>query len=252
MSKAKQAYSDYYEGLDAPIGGDERFLWINDALLTDIKGRVILDVGCGEGTLLRMLDIKGNQVFGIDASESAKKACELKGIECIVADMSTENLSRFPDGMFDIVLCLETIEHLENPFHCLWEIKRLLKENGTFIVSIPNTKTLHPYVYPGLFNLKNFKLFLELNSFEVISIRGWGQCIMGNKIYRQLKSINNRVAKITAAFLYYLGRKRNAFMRNHTGTPLKYSACWNFVCTNHKTDANLVEKVAEKTRQNNK
>lgn len=183
MNKTKKAYADYYKGLETPIGGYDRFLWVDSTLLSNQFGKTILDVGCGEGTLLSMLKAKQNKVFGIDASEAGRTASQKKDIDCRVVDISTE---KFPynDDIFDIVLCLETLEHIENPHNCIWEIKRVLKEKGLFIVSIPNSKILHPYVYPGLFELKNFKTFLQLNSFEIQKIIGWGQAAMLNKAAR--------------------------------------------------------------------
>lgn len=235
MDRTKKAYGEYYKGLDTAIGGDERFLWVSGTLLKNTAGKTILDVGCGEGSLLRMLKDKGNDVFGIDVSESGQRFCIAKGIECAVIDISSD---KFPlkDNAFDIVLCLETLEHIENPHHCIWEIKRVLKENGIFIVSIPNPKILHPYIYPGLFDVKNFKEFLRLNSFEIIKVKGWGQAS----------------SRRAAGMLHYLIRKRNLVMRKHTGTPLSYSYCLNFICVNRKKDKTLSEQLAEETRPGKK
>ncbi|MFH0771602.1 MAG: class I SAM-dependent methyltransferase [Candidatus Omnitrophota bacterium] len=247
MSKTKQAYSDYYKDLDTAIGGDERFAWVNDVLLKTLTGKAVLDVGCGEGSLLKMLKDKDNNVFGIDASETGRLSCLKKGVDCAVIDISAE---RFPcdNDSFDLVLCLETIEHIENPHHCVWEIKRVLKEGGVFIVSIPNQKILHPYIYPGLFDLKNFKKFLELNSFEIKEIKGWGQAGMLNKTARWLKSKNSALAGSIAAGIHFLSRKRNLLMRKHIGCPLNCSYSVNFICLNRKKDKTLLEEIALQTR----
>ena len=242
----KKAYSQYYKNLHSPIGGDERFLWVNNILLKDIKSKTILDIGCGEGSLLKMLQDKNNKVFGIEASETGQLACREKGIDCISLDISREKFP-YPDNSFDIVLCLEVMEHLENPYHCLGEIKRVLKEEGLFITSIPNPKMLHPYIYPGLFTVNNFERFLELNSFEIIKIIGWGQIAMLNKTSKWLKLKNNVLAKNLTGFVHYLSRKRNTFLRNHLKTPLSYAHTINFVCINYKNKKTLLEKIAEQT-----
>jgi len=246
MSKAKEAYSSYYKGLKTPIGGGERFSWVSNTLLKDTTGKTILDIGCGEGTLLKMLKTKGNKVFGLDASKEGLIACQEKGVDSKIIDISTEKFM-FEDDKFDIVLCLETLEHLENPYHCILETKRVLKKGGLFIASIPNHKILHPYIYPGLFEFKNFKTFLSLNYFKIIDIQGWGQSIMFSKISRWLKLRNSIFARGLERFIYYLSRKRNGLMRNHIGTPVIYSYSWNFTCINHKCDKTLLERVAEGT-----
>ncbi|MEW6170262.1 MAG: class I SAM-dependent methyltransferase [Candidatus Omnitrophota bacterium] len=242
----KKIYSQYYKNLHSPIGGDERFLWINNVLLKNIEDKCILDVGSGEGSLLKMLQDKNNKVFGIEASETGQLACREKGVACSSIDISREKFP-YPDSNFDIVLCLEVMEHLENPYHCLCEINRVLKDKGLFITSIPNPKMLHPYIYPGLFTVNNFKNFLELNSFKITKITGWGQIAMFNKASRWLKSKNNTWAKSFAGFIHYLSRKRNAFLRNHLKTPLGYSHAINFVCINYKTNKTILEKLAEET-----
>lgn len=247
MNKIKDVYKNYYKGLNTAIGGNERFLWIDNILLKNVTGKTILDVGCGEGKLLEFLKSKNNKVFGVDVSESGLRACKEKGIDSIMLDIGRDDFSCCKQDMFDIVLCLETIEHTDNPHHCLWEIKRVLKEGGIFIISIPNTAIAHPYIYPGLFEFKNFKKFLQLFNFEIIQIKGWGQAEMLKKNRIWLESRSNSLAKMFAKILYYLGRKRNSFMRNHMGTPLQYSHAWNFVCINHKMNKTLVEIVAETT-----
>ena len=246
MDKIKEAYGDYYKGLESAIGGDERFRWVDDVLLKGVSGKEVLDVGCGEGSLLRMLRDKGNRVFGIDASDTGRKSCLAKGIDCAVIDISSEEFP-FKDGSFDVVLCLETLEHLENPHHCVWEIKRVLKEGGLFIVSIPNPLILHPYIYPGLFELGNFKEFLRLNSFEIIKVKGWGQAEALVRLKRWLRGRKDPVSRKAAEAIHYFGRKRNLFMRKHTGTPLRWSYSINFMCVNRKKDRTLAEQLAEET-----
>lgn len=242
MSRTKKAYEGYYKGLKTAIGGPERFNWYGDVFLSNIKDKTILDLGCGEGSLLKILEGQGNKVFGIDASKTAQILCKEKGIDCILLDISTE-LFPYNDNTFDIVLCLATLEHVENPCHCIYEVKRVLKEKGTFIASIPNPKNLHPLLYPGLFDVKNFKRFLTLNCFEIINIKGWGQTMMLHRLYVWLGQKN----KILAKFLYYLTRKRNWLMRKHIGTPLTYCFMYIFVCLNYGMDKTLTEEVAEGT-----
>ncbi|MDP8212063.1 MAG: class I SAM-dependent methyltransferase [Candidatus Zapsychrus exili] len=243
MSKVKDAYKDYYKELKTAIGGTERFFWYSDILIGQIKNKVILDIGCGEGSFLKILKDRKNKVFGVDLSGTGLNACKEKGIECALIDISTEDLP-YDDNTFDIVFLLATIEHLENPCHALFEIKRVLKENGLFIVSIPNPKSLHPYIYPGLFSVKSFKDFLGLTSFEILKVKGLGQAIMLNRFIRWLKK---KDLPYLANLIYFIGRKRNLLMRKHLGTPLNCSFMYVFVCLNHKKSKTLVEEVAEET-----
>lgn len=105
----------------------------------------VLDIGCFIGTDLFMLPkIKeGAKFWGVDISQSAiSHACLLakkrkeESLEFLVMDVNKEMI--FEDNLFDIVIALELIEHLENPKRFLQEVKRVLKKGGILILSTPN------------------------------------------------------------------------------------------------------------------
>lgn len=223
-NRNKELYKDYFK--DAAYG-KERYDWIMSRLFTHIENKIILDIGCGVGTLLLMLKEKNNKVYGIDVSETGIKQAKENGLECDLVDLNVETLP-FADNYFDIVICLETIEHLENPYHCLREIRRALKPQGTLLVSIPNPKILHPYFYSAIFTINNFSQLLKLASFEIKQIAGWGQAVMFKRALKLTKKgwLYN--------IIYFIGRKLNLLMRNHLGTPLSFAHCFNFVCLNNK------------------
>lgn len=240
--EALRLYKEYYQNR---IGGDERFAWIAKFFFEDTQRKRILDVGCGEGTLLEILRKQNNEVFGVDASESGINKCQCKKLSCYLIDSSRQHLP-FNDDCFDVVICLETMEHMENPYHCLREIKRVLKEEGLFLVSIPNPKMIHPKCYPALFTLKGFKEFLKINDFNIRGIKGWGQALMLNKLLHRHKDKNGRLNKFIYGFFYQLTRRRNKVLRA-IGTPLTYAHCFNFECINRKLAPGLLQQTAEKT-----
>ncbi|MFH0753395.1 MAG: class I SAM-dependent methyltransferase [Candidatus Omnitrophota bacterium] len=246
MKDARDAYHDYYKKQLTAIGGDERFTWVMKELMAGISGVRVLDVGCGEGTLLRMLKDAGHQIQGVDAAQTGKDLCLQKGLPCEVVDISRA-VFPFADDSFDVVLCLETLEHLENPYHCISQIKRVLKKGGTFIASIPNPKSLHGYIYPGLFEFRNFELFLKLNGFTVTRQAWWGQNTMFNGFCRKIAAADGACWKWVGQFIYYLSRKRNSFLRNHGTTPRDW--CWslNFVCVNMEKHRDILQDIALET-----
>lgn len=241
----EKLHKDYYARIEGPIGGDERFRWIADTFFGGISGKKVLDVGCGEGTLLELIRRKGNDVAGVDISHSGVDKTKAKGVICFLADISNERLP-FYDDEFDMVTCLETVEHVENPLRCLQEIKRVLKADGTLIISIPNPKILHPYCYPGLFQLRHFKEFLRINDFEIRRIAGWGQAIMFNRLMRFLKGRGGAYGALYDT-LYFLSRKRNLVMRKKKITPLSWAFCINFECKNNKGNQGILERIAVDT-----
>lgn len=107
----------------------------------------ILDLGCGQGYLSRLLAEKlieqGNPLVDEHLS-----ACDLFPTEFkydkIVCDRCDFNLP-FPyaSEKFDAVCSVEVIEHLENPFHFARELNRILKKGGVAVITTPNTMNLN-------------------------------------------------------------------------------------------------------------
>jgi SAM-dependent methyltransferase len=62
---------------------------------------------------------------------------DFKRFDNLTAQMDATFLG-FKDNIFDKILCFETLEHCDSPFHVLKEFKRVLKSNGKILVSLPN------------------------------------------------------------------------------------------------------------------
>jgi len=104
-------------------------------------GRRILDIGCGDSFLSRMIEEKGNIVFGIDLIHEKLKAASADGIKCVASDLQGFHLP-FQSSSFDVVVASEIIEHLWDCDFFLQEIKRVLKEKGQYIITTPNLASL--------------------------------------------------------------------------------------------------------------
>ncbi len=98
------------------------------------SGARVLDMGCGEGMLARPLKIKGCHVTGVD-----KLAPEVVSAEVdryVQADISADRLPF--DREFDCVIMSDVLEHVAEPGELLIKARRLLKEDGSLVVSVPN------------------------------------------------------------------------------------------------------------------
>ena len=104
-----------------------------------IQGEVMVDIGCGDGTVTKQLaeSIGAKEVFGIDISERSLDIARSKGIKTLKLDINHETLP-FPDNTIDVVTGIEIIEHLVNPDNFYKESYRILKDNGYLILSTPN------------------------------------------------------------------------------------------------------------------
>lgn len=139
------------------------------------QGKIVLDASCGVGYGSYYLAEVARQVIGIDISEEAiiyaKEHYQRDNTKFMVMDI--RNLE-FPDNYFDIACSFETLEHLEEPERFVSKLKDLLKEDGIFIVSTPQPKSINyspedPYhkvefSYKGLEELLR-KYFIKVEIF---------------------------------------------------------------------------------------
>ncbi len=97
--------------------------------LDPLKSQKILDLGCGEGVLVKEYRAKGYNISGIDFNYSS---------ECVTKASILQ--TGLPDASQDVVICLDVIEHLSimEQDVALAEIHRVLKPGGTFYATIPN------------------------------------------------------------------------------------------------------------------
>ena len=98
-------------------------------------GSRVLDLGCGDGELLAYLrDHRGCTGYGVELDDTNLLACARRGVNVIQFNLE-EGLKLFDDRSFDVVLQLETLQHLRNAEHMLRETARVGRQG---IVSFPN------------------------------------------------------------------------------------------------------------------
>lgn len=107
-----------------------------------VNKKIVVDLGCGIGYGSFMLAAAGAiKVYGIDTDKNAinhaKNYYHHKNITYIVKDAMYTNLA---SSMVDIVVAFEIIEHLRAPKKFIQEVVRILKPNGIFILSTPNSE----------------------------------------------------------------------------------------------------------------
>jgi len=98
-------------------------------------GARVLDLGCGDGTLLNYLQRhKGCTGYGIEIADANVLACVQRGVNVIQLNLD-EGLAMFADNSFDVVLQIDTLQHLRNTEIMLRETARVGKSG---IVAFPN------------------------------------------------------------------------------------------------------------------
>jgi 2-polyprenyl-6-hydroxyphenyl methylase/3-demethylubiquinone-9 3-methyltransferase len=117
-----------------------RLAWIEER--AGLHGKKVLDVGCGGGILAESMAARGADVVGIDLSEKALKVAELhlleSGLGVRYEAVSAEDLADRQPGSFDVVTCMELLEHVPDPASTVTACARLLKPGGNAFFSTIN------------------------------------------------------------------------------------------------------------------
>jgi 2-polyprenyl-6-hydroxyphenyl methylase/3-demethylubiquinone-9 3-methyltransferase len=118
-----------------------RLGWIES--LCQIKDRQALDVGCGGGILADSMARKGAQVLGIDLSTKALKVAQLHALEANTVgvkyrEVSAEGLAAEQPSQFDVVTCMEMLEHVPDPASVVQACATLVKPGGWVFFSTLN------------------------------------------------------------------------------------------------------------------
>ena len=109
-----------------------------------------MDAPAGRGALSAQLVKAGKSVTAVELDP---KTIEAADVERVAADL--EAPLPFEDNVFDTVACVDGIEHLQNPFHVVREFHRVLKPNGSLVLSTPNISAWRSrarYLFTGFHN----------------------------------------------------------------------------------------------------
>lgn len=118
-----------------------RYQWAAQAA----KDARVLDAGCGTGYGCRLLALGGaREVIGVDIARSVLEAVASDMPQSVRLQAGDVRRLDFDDDSFDLVVCFEVIEHVEDPFSVLDEIVRVLSPGGLLFVSSPNRGVYPP------------------------------------------------------------------------------------------------------------
>ena len=117
-----------------------RLGWIES--ITSLAGKKVLDVGCGGGILAESLSKAGGIVTGIDLSNKALKVAELHQLESNTLvqyrSISAEDLAKQEPENYDVVTCMEMLEHVPDPSSVVQACATLCKPGGSIFFSTLN------------------------------------------------------------------------------------------------------------------
>jgi SAM-dependent methyltransferase len=112
--------------------------------------RRLLDVGCWDGSAtVRYAGLLRAEPLGVEIFAGPAQAARGRGVEVACLDLEREAFP-WPDASVDMVIANQVLEHLKNVWHAMSEMARVLRPDGTLIVSVPNLASLHNRVLLAL------------------------------------------------------------------------------------------------------
>ena len=117
-----------------------RLGWIKS--FVNLEGKKVVDIGCGGGILAESISQSGADTTGIDLSEKALKVAELHALEVganlTYRSISAEALAEEQAEQYDVVTCMEMLEHVPDPASVVRACAKLCKPGGTLFFSTLN------------------------------------------------------------------------------------------------------------------
>lgn len=157
------------------------------------KPKKILDAGCGRGFYLKVLSSFSfiKEVHGVDINNDYLKIAKKNNIDkrVKIKKASLYNLP-YQNKYFDLIICSEVLEHLNNDIKALLELKRVLKSGGAMIITVPNKN--FPFLWDPL-NWILMKFFHTHINKKIWWLAGiWADHL---RLYEE-KDIKNKLEKI--------------------------------------------------------
>lgn len=172
----------------------------------------VLEIGCGTGNTLAWIKLtRGSKwVAGVELNEMAAEKAKSK-LDAVYFG-NIENISLpLPDGSLDLILCLDVLEHLVDPWRLMKRLHVLLKPGGVIIFSIPNVRNFRivlPLVFrgrwdyssDGLLDKTHLRFFTRKTALALIETAGLKVDMV--KVTGMERSTNSRIANLITFSLF--------------------------------------------------
>ena len=158
-------YNEYYDYLNKTslLGNLYRKIILYPYLYKNLKGKC-LDIGCGLGNFVKFR----TNTDGCDINKVAINNLKKKGLEVFLIE---KDILPVKDESYDSLLMDNVLEHIDNPQKILFECKRVLKNDGIFLIGVPGKKGFDSEIDHKIYYHRENLEFLMLNfDFQLIKV----------------------------------------------------------------------------------
>lgn len=158
------------------------------------KNKKILEIGCGDGTMLKIFKKMNWIVHGIERDNILHNKS---------LNICSKNISSYRSNSFDLILMYNSLEHIKKPFNYLKEIINKLKKDGLIIITVPNYLSyqykfgLADWIHLdcprhlNIFSEKTFYNYLKNN--KIVNISKISSCAFELELYGWFQTIENKI-----------------------------------------------------------
>jgi SAM-dependent methyltransferase len=190
MFKLRSKYDDYYfRTANISLFRKRDIIRLCNIIARYKRGGELLEIGCGDGKLLNSLKDRFN-IRSIDISESAvRNASLIIGQEVVEQkDIENDEIS----GEYDVVIALNVLEHLHDPYNVLIKIRNSLNKGGIFLFSAPNKYGVYGNISTAIMN------FFDKTHISTLKREEWFDIFYSLNL-KPLEIINGTFVSLTRA-----------------------------------------------------
>lgn len=154
-------------------------------MIPEVPTQKVLEVGCGRGHTLMALKQRGcaAETVGVELFPLTRTEEEIRGVDrYIVGNIETDEL-KLPQNYFDIVICGDVLEHLNDPWAVVAKLQSLLRKDGLLIASVPNVREVRTlynvvirgdfaYMDAGILDRTHLRFFCKRNILALLTVAG--------------------------------------------------------------------------------
>lgn len=172
--------------------------------------QTILEIGSGPGVLSQLIQKNLPTItdYHLIDKPFAKKYFDENNyigkffVKDFSIDLNTDELNK----SYDLVICNDTLEHLIAPSNVVKKINSLMHENSMLLVSVPNWRMAHQFLYRGLWDYDNFIYFMHIHGFIMESVY---QSPLRTPYYPRISSETTMPDELLQSWNWYFVMKKN-------------------------------------------